>query len=73
MKKEEITSMNDIRLLLKRFGTFIYSGDPVADLELMEDEIKDLYEAKLLEPHDFQLALLYIKKEKRKYETNDGY
>ncbi|MEH7743814.1 YqgQ family protein, partial [Neobacillus drentensis] len=44
----------DIQQFLKRFGTLIYIGDRVADLELMEMELKELYQSQLIEPREFQ-------------------
>ncbi|WP_234410596.1 YqgQ family protein [Caldalkalibacillus mannanilyticus] len=69
MKNGEITSLQDVRLLLKRFGTFIYSGDPLLDLELMEEEIKELFDSTLIEAKEYQMSILYLKKEMRKYEN----
>ncbi len=34
-------SVYDIQQLLKKFGTIIYVGDRLGDLELMEMEIKE--------------------------------
>ncbi|MFC4320765.1 YqgQ family protein [Litchfieldia salsa] len=59
-------SMLDIRALLKKYGLFIYTGDKKADLEMMESEIRELYEAKLLEVKDYQMAMLLLKQEARK-------
>ncbi|WP_066257616.1 YqgQ family protein [Neobacillus drentensis] len=53
----------DIQQLLKSFGTIIYIGDRVADLELMEMELKDLYQSQLIEPREFQTALLILRHE----------
>ncbi|MEH7074037.1 YqgQ family protein [Neobacillus drentensis] len=53
----------DIQQFLKRFGTFIYIGDRVADLELMEMELKELYQSQLIEPKEFQTALLILRHE----------
>ena len=39
-------SMIDIIDLLKQYGTFIYTGDRLGDLMLMEDEIRELYKSK---------------------------
>jgi uncharacterized protein YqgQ len=64
----EINSFQDVRLLLKRYGTFIYTGDRLADLDLMEDEIRELHENKFIEPTEFQKALLLIKQEQTKLE-----
>jgi uncharacterized protein YqgQ len=64
----EMNSFQDVRLLLKRFGTFIYTGDRLADLDLMEDELRELHDNKFIEPIEFQKALLLIKKEQTKLE-----
>lgn len=53
----------DIQQYLKKFGTYIYIGDRVADLEMMEIEIKVLYQSQLMEAHEFQTALLIIRQE----------
>ena len=53
----------DIQQFLKRFGTIIYIGDRVADLELMEVELKELYQSQLIEPKEFQTALLILRHE----------
>lgn len=51
----------DIQQFLKRFGTIIYLGDRIADLELMEAEIKELYRSQLIEAKDFQTAILILR------------
>ncbi|WP_318508415.1 YqgQ family protein [Bacillus sp. T3] len=53
----------DIQQLLKRFGTIIYVGDRLATLELMEDEIKELYFSKLIDKNDLQTALQVLRHE----------
>ncbi|MCM3765276.1 MULTISPECIES: YqgQ family protein [Bacillaceae] len=53
----------DIQQFLKRFGTIIYIGDRVADLELMEAEVKELFQAQLIEPREYQTALLLLRHE----------
>lgn len=53
----------EIQQFLKKFGTFIYIGDRAADLEMMEAELKELYQAQLIEPKDFQTALLILRQE----------
>lgn len=53
----------EIQQYLKRFGTIIYIGDRVADLELMETELKELYQSQLIEPREFQTALLILRHE----------
>lgn len=55
--------MLDIYELLKTYGTFIYTRDPIGDLMLMEDEIKELYKANVLDIKVYQMALLLIRQE----------
>jgi uncharacterized protein YqgQ len=53
----------DIQQYLKKFGTLIYVGDRVADLELMESEVKELYHAQLMDIRDYQMAILLLRHE----------
>jgi uncharacterized protein YqgQ len=53
----------DIQQYLKKFGTLIYVGDRVADLELMESEVKELYHAQLMDIRDYQMAILLLRQE----------
>ncbi|MFJ7666063.1 YqgQ family protein [Lysinibacillus sp. NPDC097195] len=55
--------MLDIYELLKTYGTYIYTRDPIGDLLLMEDEIRELYKANVLDIKDYQMALLLIRQE----------
>ncbi|MFY4776335.1 YqgQ family protein [Metabacillus sp. RGM 3146] len=56
----------DVQQLLKKFGTIIYIGDRLADLELMEEELKQLRESSLIDPKDFQMAVLLVRHEAQK-------
>jgi uncharacterized protein YqgQ len=58
-------SIYDIQQFLKQFGTIIYIGDRIADLELMESELKDLYQAQLIDPKEYSTALLLLRHEIR--------
>ncbi|MBB5324702.1 uncharacterized protein YqgQ [Anoxybacillus tepidamans] len=53
----------DVQQLLKKFGTIIYVGDRLADLELMEEELKELYQSQLIDVKDYQMALLIVRYE----------
>lgn len=55
--------MYDLRQLLKQFHIFIYTGNRVGDAELMELEIRSLYEMKLIDIKTLQQALLILRKE----------
>jgi uncharacterized protein YqgQ len=65
----------DIQQFLKTFGTIIYIGERVADLELMEMELQELYQSQLIEPREFQTAQLILRQEiqfqKEKSQTKD--
>jgi uncharacterized protein YqgQ len=56
-------SIYEIQQFLKQYGTFIYVGDRVADLELMEVELKELYQSQLIEPREYSTALLILRQE----------
>ncbi|WP_077618804.1 YqgQ family protein [Bacillus sinesaloumensis] len=53
----------DIQQFLKKYGTIIYVGDRVADLQLMETEIQELYNSQLIEKMDYQTALFLLRQE----------
>lgn len=61
----------DVQQLLKRYGTIIYIGDRIADLELMEEEIKQLYQSTLIEPKDYQMAILLLRQEVQRLKGNN--
>jgi uncharacterized protein YqgQ len=56
----------DVQQILKRFGTVIYTGNRLGDIELMIEEIKELHETKLLEASQFQEVMLVLQSERRK-------
>ncbi|CAM3952413.1 YqgQ family protein [Lederbergia lenta] len=58
-----MNTVYDVQQLLKKFGIFVYVGERIADLELMEAEIKDLYFANLIPKEQFQQALLILRNE----------
>ncbi|MFB4166470.1 YqgQ family protein [Virgibacillus sp. JSM 102003] len=62
----------DIQQLLKRFGTIIYTGDRLADLELMEAEVKELYQAQFIETNEYQMALLLLRQEASRVRDKKG-
>ena len=63
--------MLDIYELLKTYGTYIYTRDPIGDLMLMEDEIRELYKANVLDIKDYQMALLLIRQETTRLRMED--
>jgi uncharacterized protein YqgQ len=53
----------DIQQFLKKYGTIIYVGDRLADLELMEEELKELYHSQLIDIKEFQSTLFLLRHE----------
>lgn len=62
-------TLYDVQQLLKKFGSFIYIGDRLADLELMEDEIKELYRSQCITVNEYQMAILLLRQEAAKYRN----
>ncbi|KMJ60110.1 cytosolic protein [Bacillus sp. LL01] len=60
-------TMYDVRQLLKNYGTFIYTGDKIADIEMMEDEIRELYRSGVLDAGLFQSAMIILRGELSKF------
>jgi uncharacterized protein YqgQ len=59
----KMKSIYDIQQYLKRFGAIIYIGDRIADLELMESEVQELYRSQLMDIRDYQTAILLLRHE----------
>ncbi|PGZ69932.1 cytosolic protein [Priestia megaterium] len=67
-----MNTLYDVQQLLKSFGIFIYVGDRIADLELMEAEVKELYQSNLIDVRDYQMAILLLRGElKQQKEKKD--
>ena len=60
----------DVTQLLKRFGIFVYTKDRIADLEMMEEEIKELYQMQLIDVKEFQMAILLLRQEKNRLNNH---
>lgn len=55
----------DVRQLLKRFGTYIYTSERLGDLELMEFEVRELYQSGFVTTYEYTQSLLILRKERR--------
>ncbi|KOO43924.1 YqgQ family protein [Priestia koreensis] len=62
----------DVQQLLKTFGIFVYVGDRIADLEIMEDELRELYSSQLLDVKDYQMAILIVRRERQLLKDKKG-
>ncbi|MFD1736541.1 YqgQ family protein [Bacillus salitolerans] len=56
-------TLYDVQQFLRRYGIFIYVGDRLADLEMMEEELRELFHSKLIEPNDFKIGQLIVRQE----------
>ncbi|MBB5173122.1 YqgQ family protein [Texcoconibacillus texcoconensis] len=56
----------DVQQLLKQFGTFVYTGNRGADIDLMEEEVKELFEWGMLDRQTYQETRLILKQERSK-------
>lgn len=63
----QILNMVDVRKFLSKFGLMIYTGDRIGDLDVMKEEVIELFQAKLIEKEDFAQLMNIITKEERKY------
>lgn len=54
----------DVRMLLKRFGTFIYSRDRIGDLILMESELEELHQLNLISRDEYISGKLILQQER---------
>lgn len=54
----------DVRMLLKRFGTFIYSRNRLGDLSLMESELEDLSKMNLITKEEYIKGKLILHNER---------
>ncbi len=63
----KMKTMLDVRNLLKRFGTFIYTGDRLGDAQLMIMEIEELKEQGLISQEEYLQAILLLRKEEARF------
>ena len=52
--------------LLKRFGIYVYTGNRKDDIEMVQSEVKDLYDNGLLMKEDYLQAVLILRSESAK-------
>ncbi|NGP43560.1 YqgQ family protein [Bacillaceae bacterium SIJ1] len=54
---------DDVVRLLRRYGSFIYTGDRIADLTLMKTDLKELLDRGILSTADYAQAVNLIRNE----------
>lgn len=55
----------DVQQVLKQFGIFVYMGNRLYDIEMMQIELRRIYEAGLMERLDYLEAELVLRREHR--------
>ncbi|MFT8319283.1 MAG: YqgQ family protein [Bacillus sp. (in: firmicutes)] len=53
-------SIYDVQQYLKTYGTIIYTGDRIGDLELMKSELQEIYQSQLIEKKDLESAVFIL-------------
>lgn len=53
----------DVLQLLKRFGIYVYTGNRKTDIEMIQSEVKDLFDHGLLMQEDYLQAILILRTE----------
>lgn len=58
-------TLYDVQQLLKKFGIIVYVGSRIADIELMQIELKNVYESRLIDEKTYQTAQFILRREHR--------
>lgn len=66
-----MNSLYDVQQLLKRFGIFVYVGKRIYDIELMSIELKNLFEARLIDQQTYLKARNILIREHRIEESRE--
>ncbi|RLL48077.1 DUF910 family protein [Oceanobacillus piezotolerans] len=53
----------DVQQVLLKYGTLIYTGDRIGDLELMDMELYELFSYRFIEKETYMIGKLILKKE----------
>lgn len=62
--------MLEVITYLKAFNCYIYTGNQLIDLELMEEELNTLKENKMIEDKQYMNFILSIRKRKRELKNS---
>lgn len=62
-------TLYDVQQLLKKFGIYVYVGARIYDIELMQIELKHVYEGRLIDEHTYLTAWHILKREHRIEES----
>ncbi|OZU89969.1 hypothetical protein CIL03_02205 [Virgibacillus indicus] len=62
----------DVQQLLKKYGTIIYTGDRIGDLELMEMEINELFQLQFIGKQQYIEAKMLLRKKMTELQNKQG-
>ena len=65
-------SLYDVQQLLKQFGIYVYVGKRIYDIELMQIELKNLYEGRLIDRDTYLQGWGILKREHNIEESREG-
>lgn len=63
-----MNSVYDVQQLLKKFGIYVYLGDRIADLDMMEMEIRELKTEQLISQDVFMQSILILRRERNQIQ-----
>lgn len=58
-------TLYDVQQLLKRYGTFVYMGNRLYEIEMMKLELSQIYQMGLLDRMDYIEAEVVLRREHR--------
>ncbi|WP_159723796.1 YqgQ family protein [Enterococcus sp. CSURQ0835] len=56
-------TLYDVQQLLKQFGIYVYVGKRIYDIELMQIELRNVYEGRLIDKETYLQAWRILKRE----------
>ncbi|WP_288226501.1 YqgQ family protein [uncultured Enterococcus sp.] len=65
-------SLHDVQQLLKQFGIYVYVGKRIYDIELMQIELKNLYESRVIDRDTYLRGWAILKREHHIEESREG-
>lgn len=69
---QKMDTLYDVQQLLKRFGIIVYVGARIYDIELMQIELRNLYESKVVDRDTYLNAWQILRREHRIEESRKG-
>lgn len=68
----KLESLYDVQQLLKRFGIIVYVGKRIWDIELMQIELRKLYDGHLVDHDTYMTAWRILRREHRIEENREN-